>query len=284
MWRFADCARMSKGFADIEMNLPYDTPNQHDIPLVRASRRGKGARIAIVTAIERGAGWIHRAQRFVPSQSPVKVNLGSGLFVASGWVNIDGSIKALIRGLPEIFLRRIYPLIDTSGTSEQEFIRLLRDNIFVHHNLKYGVPLPDSCADFVYSSHMLHHLYRDTAGNLLREVLRVLKPGGTVRLTVPDLEYIFSLYQQGKREQALKYFFYTEPRGELFSRRYQYDFSLLRALLSETGFGDITRCAFREGRTPDLERLDRLPEQSLFVEARRFTPAVQELSAPSDHA
>jgi SAM-dependent methyltransferase len=264
------------------VNAPGHT-SFHDVPVVRAPRGRKVARTAIVTAIERCADWMHREQRFVPSKSPVKVNLGSGLFVAPGWVNIDGSIKALITGWPTFLLRRIYPLIDTSGTSEQEFITLLRENIFVHHNLKYGIPLPDSCADFVYSSHMLHHLYRDAASKLLGEVLRVLKPGGTIRLAVPDLEYIFSLYQRGKREQALEYFFYSVPRGDLFTRRYQYDYSLLRALLNETGFVDICRCSFREGKTPDLEGLDRLPEQSLFVEAQRFTTSVHGLPTPSGH-
>ena len=236
--------------------------------VVTEPRRPKMMRSAIVTAVEKAAGWMHRGQRFVPPNSPVKVNLGSGLFVAPGWVNIDGSIKALIKGWPTFLLRTIYPFIDTSGISQEEFISLLRENTFVHHNFKYGIPLPDSCADFVYSSHMLHHLYRDAAGRLLREVLRVLKPGGTVRLVVPDLEYIFSLYEQGKRELALEYFFYSKPRGELFSRHYQYDFSLLKALLEETGFVDVTRRSFREGETPDLERLDRFQEQSLFVEAR----------------
>lgn len=258
------------------MSVPEDT-SFRDVPVAWEPRRRKAARMAIVTGIERCAGWMHRAQRVVPSKSPVKVNLGSGLFVAPGWVNIDGSIKALIKGWPTLLLRRIYPLIDTSGTSEQEFITLLRENIFIHHDLKYGIPLPDSCADFIYSSHMLHHLYRDDASKLLREVLRVLKPGGTIRLAVPDLEYIFSLYQQGNREKALGYIFYSKPRGDLFTRRYQYDYSLLSALLGAAGFVDIRRCSFREGKTPDLERLDRLPEQSLFVEARRFTPSVHEL-------
>lgn len=254
----------------------------HDVPVVLEPRRRKVARTAIVNAIERCAGWMHRAQCVVPSKSPVKVNLGSGLFVAPGWVNIDGSIKALIKGWPTLLLRQIYPFIDTSGTSEQEFITLLRENIFIHHDLKYGIPLPDSCADFVYSSHMLHHLYRDDASKLLREVLRVLKPGGTIRLAVPDVEYIFSLYQQGKREQALEYFFYPVPRGDLFTRRYQYDYSLLSALLEAAGFVDIRRCAFREGKTPDLERLDRLPEQSLFVEARRFTPSRHDVAVTAN--
>jgi hypothetical protein len=44
---------------------------------------------------------------------------------------------------------------------------------------------------------------------------------------------------------------------------------LLRDLLVSTGFHDVRRCAYREGRTPDLGCLDRMPEESLFVEARR---------------
>jgi predicted SAM-dependent methyltransferase len=85
----------------------------------------------------------------------------------------------------------------------------------VHYNLKYGVPLPDSSADFIFTSHTLHHFYRDEAMALLRDAFRVLKSGGTIRIAVPNLEYIFSLYQRyqrGEREQALKFFFYPSKR------------------------------------------------------------------------
>jgi SAM-dependent methyltransferase len=179
------------------------------------------ARIELVIALERLAGRLHRWGRIKPAAAPVKVNLGSGLFVARGWINIDGSLKALLARSPAFVLHAIHPWFANSGATREQFITLLRGNRFVHHDLKYGIPLPDSSADFVFSSHMLHHLYRDQAARMLAETMRVLKPGGIMRLVVPDLEYIMALYQRGNREQALSYFFYPSLRSDLFTRRYR---------------------------------------------------------------
>lgn len=63
-------------------------------------------------------------------------------------------------------------------------------------------PFPDASVDFLYISHMLHHLYRADAAKLLGKAIRRLKPHATIRIVVPDLEYIMSLYQQGKRERV----------------------------------------------------------------------------------
>jgi len=220
---------------------------------------------------ERLFGWLHKRQRIEPSVEPVKVNLGSGLYVAPGWINIDGSAKTLFAKLPQFALRWAYPLATVKEThSRDEFVSLLRDHRFVYHNLKYGIPLPDSSVDFIFSSHMLHHLYRDDALKLLREAVRVLKPGGTMRIAVPDLEMIMALYRDGKREQALEYFFYSKaPRSNLSRRYYQYDFTLLKNLMDEAGLRNVRRCKFHEGKVPDLDQLDRLVNESLFVEGDR---------------
>jgi SAM-dependent methyltransferase len=227
------------------------------------------AQTRVQIAIERIAGRLHRARHIAPGPPPVKVNLGSGMVVAHGWINLDASLKALLKGWPAFALRAIYPLLAHSDLKCEEFVTLLRNERFVHHDLRCGLPFPDASVDFLYISHALHHLYRAEAAKLLGEVIRTLKPGGTIRIVVPDLEYIMSLYQQGERERALSYFFYESPRSELFSRRYQYDFLLLRDLLESMGFRDVRRCSYQKGRTPDLGCLDRMPEESLFIEARR---------------
>jgi predicted SAM-dependent methyltransferase len=237
---------------------------------IKDSSRGFLVRRTIDEA-ERLFGWLYKRQRIEPSDGPVKVNLGSGLYVAPGWINIDGSAKTLFARLPDFALRRAYPLATVKDThSRDEFVSLLRDHRFVYHNLKYGIPLRDSSVDFIFSSHMLHHLYREDALKLLREALRVLKPGGTMRIVVPDLELIMALYREGKREQAMEYFFYSkEPRSNLSRRYYQYDFALLKSLMDEAGVRNVRRCKFREGKVPDLDQLDRLASESLFVEGDR---------------
>ena len=224
-----------------------------------------------IDGVERLFGWLHKWQRVEPSAQPVKVNLGAGLHVAPGWINVDSSIKTLFAKLPEFALRWVFPLATVRDThSRDEFVTLLRDNRYVYHNLKYGIPLPDSSVDFIFSSHVLHHLYREDAIKLIREALRVLKPGGTMRITVPDLELIVALYLQGRREQALEYLFYSKgPRSELNKRCYQYDFALLKDLMDEAGVRNVRRCRSGEGTVPDLDRLDRMIAETLFVEGER---------------
>ena len=236
---------------------------------------------ALIDWIERLCGALRRNQRYTPAIEPVKVNLGSGLNIAPGWINVDGSLKILLARCPDFVAALGYKfLTDSRAVERQQFINLLSNNIFVHHNLKYGVPLPDSSVDFMYTSHTLHHLYRDEAAAVLADALRALKPGGTIRIGVPNLEYIFGLYQRGEREQALEFFFYdSRPRNQLSRRLYQYDFELLRQMLAAAGYHQIRRCAFRQGRTPDLEQLDNRPDETLFVEADK--PADPRIDAAS---
>ncbi len=48
-----------------------------------------------------------------------------------------------------------------------------------------------------------------------------------------------------------------------------YDFDLLETLLGETGFVNVVRCEYRQGRAPDLGLLDNRPEETLYVEAEK---------------
>ena len=58
------------------------------------------------------------------------------------------------------------------------------------HDLRKKLPFPDRSVDYVYTSHVLEHLAAADAPKLIEEVFRVLKPGGMVRLVVPDLAYV----------------------------------------------------------------------------------------------
>jgi predicted SAM-dependent methyltransferase len=62
------------------------------------------------------------------------------------------------------------------------------------HDLRKGIPYPDAAFDVVYHSHVLEHFPKQDAPRFLRECYRVLKPGGVIRVAVPDLESIARLY------------------------------------------------------------------------------------------
>ena len=61
-------------------------------------------------------------------------------------------------------------------------------------DLRTGIPLPDEYADAVYHSHVLEHFSREDAKSFLQECHRILKPGGVLRISVPDLEQITLAY------------------------------------------------------------------------------------------
>ena len=57
------------------------------------------------------------------------------------------------------------------------------------HNLMAGIPLPDESCDAVHS-HVLEHMPKHQAEPFIAECFRVLKPGGVIRIAIPDLEQI----------------------------------------------------------------------------------------------
>ena len=59
-----------------------------------------------------------------------------------------------------------------------------------------GLPFSDNTFDICYSSHVLEHLKQAEAAHFLSEIRRIMKPGGIVRLAVPDLEGIVRSYLQ----------------------------------------------------------------------------------------
>jgi predicted SAM-dependent methyltransferase len=76
-----------------------------------------------------------------------------------------------------------------------------RSNV-ISHDLVKGIPFAAESVDVVYHSAVFEHIRRRHAANFLREIHRVLKPGGIVRVGVPDLEKLCRTYLE-KLEAAL---------------------------------------------------------------------------------
>jgi len=218
----------------------------------------------------RQVAWIKKNRRYRPNQEVVKVNLGAGLSPAEGWINLDISLNAFFSKWPRPFLKVLYRM---SGArqwhSQDEYCEILHNHLFIHHEVRYGIPFSDNTIDYLYSSHLLEHLDRDDIKGLLKEAHRVIIPEGVIRICVPDLEYAISLFQRGDKEQALNLFFPCSNNSIFSLHRYMYDFELLKKQLEKAGFHNINRCSFQQGATPDLDRLDKMPEQTLYVEARK---------------
>ncbi len=218
-------------------------------------------------------GRMRRGQRISPQTDGrdgyVKINLGCGLAVAKGWTNVDASLNALVASWPRSVHKLLYRLSGSNRYySLEQCCDLLGNHVFIHHDLSHSIPLKDQTADFIYSSHFLEHLFKRDAERLLTDCYRALKTGGIVRISIPDLAYAVSLYAHGEKEKMLADYFFVEDKDSFLAmHKYMYDFELLKALLEKIGFSQIVRCAYQEGRTPDIKLLDNRPEDSLFVEA-----------------
>lgn len=229
-----------------------------------------------VDVASRGIAWFRRRQRVDPGSTPVRVNLGSALAVASGWIHVDASPNALLAGRGTGIQTLAYRYSGSNAFFDlDEYRRRLNSYRFVHHDLAYGVPFEDATVDYLYSSHLLEHLSGPAGLNLLRDCYRVLRPGGVIRLCVPDLEKAVQFYLSGERQRFLTYFF-NDGRGYRSQHHSMYDYDLLRETLRSANFVDIVRCEFQSGRTPDLVELDNRSDETLYVEAvRPMTNAFQ---------
>ncbi len=78
----------------------------------------------------------------------------------------------------------------------------------IAHNLLNGIPFDSNTFEVVYHSHVLEHFPKKEAKQFIEECYRVLKPGGILRIAVPDLETIAKNYlrliESGKADPANK--------------------------------------------------------------------------------
>lgn len=227
----------------------------------------------IIDSTTRFIGYVRRRRRIRPSSARgvIKINLGCGLAITKGWINVDGSLNALVASWPNSLHRLLYR---ASGANRyytcEQYCSLLEEHEFVHHDLAYGIPFADQSVDFVYSSHFLEHMHKQDATHLMQESFRVLRPGGVIRVCVPDLAYAVSLYAAGDKKRMLSDYFFVEDKESYYARhKYMYDFELLSELLQSVGFSNIVRCDYRQGATPDLAVLDNRPDETLYVEASK---------------
>lgn len=113
------------------------------------------------------------------------LNVGCGTRMHWGWNNIDFSwLGKLRRNMAFAGLLHSVGLLSNDRWNRLQKI----DPDIMIHDLRKGIPFPDNSFDVVYHSHVLEHIDREVAVSLPRECRRVLKPGGVLRVVVPDLE------------------------------------------------------------------------------------------------
>jgi predicted SAM-dependent methyltransferase len=112
--------------------------------------------------------------------------------------------------------------------------------------------LSDESADIVYSSHTLEYFDRTEVISVLNEWKRVLKPGGLLRIAVPNFEALLSVYNKTRDISKIlgplygRMEFTTKNGIEKIYHKTVYDYQSLHDLLTQTGFQNIEVYDWRE--------------------------------------
>ena len=138
-----------------------------------------------------------------------------------------------------------------------------------------GLPLEGDSIDYISSQHALPELKIYDQVAALRELRRVLKPGGVLRLCLPDLDLAIDAYRSGRRDyfhvwdwETLSGNFITHVLWYNYTHTpFTYGFAV--ELLHKAGFGDVKRVAYCETASPypEIVELDGREQESFYVEA-----------------
>ena len=185
-------------------------------------------------------------ERALVQMNDVKLHFGCGPRILPGWVNIDGWH---------------FPGIDFAT------------------DLRQSLPFSDTSCQLIFTEHVFEHIDSEFRLPVLRELLRVLQPGGTLRIVVPDCEQFVNAYI--KHDIAWFQAGLGWPAGgadglnNVFTRhthRVIDDWESLSAALRKVGFSHVERSSFNASAIPELRIDSEAPSRalcSLYVEAQR---------------
>lgn len=163
-------------------------------------------------------------QKIVSAISPkspdgVKLNLGCGDKILPGYVNVDVAPSRAGRK-PDVLC-----------------------------DLQYLDPFPDNAVDEVLAVHVVEHFWRWEVVEVLREWVRVLKPGGKMILECPNIRRACEQFLTdpakgagpGSEGQRTMWVFYGDPawKDPLMVHRWGYTPESLTEVMKEAGLVNI---------------------------------------------
>ena len=215
--------------------------------------------------------------------SMTRINIGCGMTPTEGWMNLDNSPSLRLSRFP--FVAEVLHRLGLLDNNQFDYVGYCRSNRIRFADGTRRIPVVDGEADVVYASHVIDLLDRVEVKLFLAEARRALRPGGTLRIVVPDLGKLLAEYQRSQdADRFMSNLMVCAPRARTFAQRlrllavgermhkWAYDQRSLARLLVECGFADPVALEAGQTRIRDSGPLD-LRAQSehrpLYMEAVR---------------
>ena len=194
----------------------------------------------------------HFFRRFPPniisSNNKRFLNLGAGQVVLDGFVNAD------FYRLHQIF---------TSDSADWMI------------DITKPLKCKDDYWDGVLIEHTNEHIMYSENFDLLAELFRTMKPGGVLRIVVPDLaRYLQWATLRNKEPKMNRYASLPEAISNLTQNHLHvsvWDFDLMSELLEEVGFAEIRESSLGDSCVPEFVDSPNHEWQSLYIEAKKPT-------------
>lgn len=183
-----------------------------------------------------------------------KLHIGCFDVLLPGWYNADVTIHIFVARIP--FLAHI---LHGLGLMEDRRYQRHKTGVFrqvYYLNALKKFPFSDCSVEAVYSSCMLTNFTRAQALVCLKEINRVLRPDGILRIGIPDLDQWIKTYDPNDPDVFLRIFFEPEIKGNENRIHWLYNPFSLRKILQEAGFKKVVTCEKNQGKCPDVQTID----------------------------
>ena len=156
-----------------------------------------------------------------------------------------------------------------------------------HLDVTRRFPLPGGRLSHVLAEHVIEHVTLEQGRTMLRECARVLRPGGRIRVSTPDLAWVAALATDGDDPAATCYRDWAAQafcagsvgapsalvvnqafRG--WGHRFLYDQETLARALDDAGFTDVRRHPYRHSDAPAFHRVEGQGIDTVGHEMRGF--------------
>jgi SAM-dependent methyltransferase len=141
-----------------------------------------------------------------------KLHIGCFDVLLPGWYNADVTMHIFVARIP-FLAHTLYGLALIDDRRYQRH----KTGVFreVHYlNALKKFPFSDCSVEAVYSSCMLTNFTHQLALACLKEINRILRPDGILRIAIPDLDHWIRTYDPNDPDGFLRPIFEPEIKGE----------------------------------------------------------------------